>query len=469
MIRRAQSWLKELSLTQQLLVIIMMSAVVIGMLFFVYLRGNIERVVTQQTYSLLNRSQKEVIEIYNEGVMDLDSFANIQEDISHMFVSEGRFIRLVGNYFYGEPLMKIYIDEIAPLGINRNGSVRINNHRVFYRIQMLDYDTVVVSFISEAYGRELESSLFNSVSNISALVVGILFVLLVIWVSSLIHPLNQIRTYIEKIRNGENVTLNIDRNDEIGEVAFALVNMREELKKQDEVKEEMIHNISHDLKTPIATIKSYGESIKDGIYPYETLEKSVDVIVENADRLERKVHSLLFLNRLDYLLSSNEREIEEVQMKEVVEVVLLYLIVIRPEIEMSVNLEPVIFRGNEESWRVLVENLLDNALRYAVKNVTVTLKEGYFAVFNDGASISADRMDKMFRPFEKGSGGKFGLGLSICSKVVAAYGYTIEAQNMEEGVIFRVRDKTPPKKESIINTIKIPTQKKKVKKDKPKK
>ena len=48
----------------------------------------------------------------------------------------------------------------------------------------------------------------------------------------------------------------------------------------------MIHNISHDLKTPIATIKSYGESIKDGIYPYDTLEKSVDVIIENADRLE---------------------------------------------------------------------------------------------------------------------------------------------------------------------------------------
>ncbi len=49
--------------------------------------------------------------------------------------------------------------------------------------------------------------------------------------------------------------------------------MREELLRQEKTKEEMIHNISHDLKTPIATIKSYGESIKDGIYPYGTLEK----------------------------------------------------------------------------------------------------------------------------------------------------------------------------------------------------
>ena len=63
----------------------------------------------------------------------------------------------------------------------------------------------------------------------------------------------------------------------------------------------MIQNISHDLKTPIATIKSYGESIKDGIYPYETLEKSVDVIIEHADRLEKKVYSLIMLNKLGYL------------------------------------------------------------------------------------------------------------------------------------------------------------------------
>ena len=64
--------------------------------------------------------------------------------------------------------------------------------------------------------------------------------------------------------------------------------MEYKLLKQEKTKEDMIHNISHDLKTPIATIKSYGESIKDGIYPYDTLEKSVDVIIENAERLEKK-------------------------------------------------------------------------------------------------------------------------------------------------------------------------------------
>ena len=104
---------------------------------------------------------------------------------------------------------------------------------------------------------------------------------------------------------GKDVELHVNREDEIGEVADALVNMKDELTKQEKAKEEMIHNISHDLKTPIATIKSYAESIKDGIYPYGTMEKSVDVIIDNAQRLEDKVHNLLYLNRVEYLTTSD--------------------------------------------------------------------------------------------------------------------------------------------------------------------
>jgi two-component system sensor histidine kinase CssS len=92
-----------------------------------------------------------------------------------------------------------------------------------------------------------------------------------------------------------------------------------------------------------------------------------------------------------------------------------------------------------------VENLLDNAIRYAKSEIVITLKEGYLSVYNDGAPISQDTMNKMFKPYEKGSKGKFGLGLSICNKVVNAYGYSLEAQNTEFGVIFRVKDRQDPK------------------------
>ncbi len=190
-----------------------------------------------------------------------------------------------------------------------------------------------------------------------------IFLIMMLWVITLIHPLNQIRNYIEKIKAGKEATLKLNRKDEIGELADALVSMREELQKQEKTKEEMIHNISHDLKTPIATIKSYGESIKDGIYPYETLEKSVDVIIENADRLEAKVHSLLYMNRVEYLISQDNNGVVT-NMKDVVDKVLLNIAVIR---RTSAS-RPSWRRSPSTAWRkrrVVVENILENAHRYA--------------------------------------------------------------------------------------------------------
>ena len=56
-------------------------------------------------------------------------------------------------------------------------------------------------------------------------------------------------------------------------------------------------------------------------------------------------------------------------------------------------------------------------------------------------------MQKLFKPFEKGSKGKFGLGLSICYKVCNAYDYNISAENLENGVIFIIEARNIPKKE----------------------
>ena len=253
----------------------------------------------------------------------------------------------------------------------------------------------------------------------------------------MIHPLNQIRNYIEKIKLGEDAELKVNRNDEIGELADALVSMRQELKRQEKTKEEMIHNISHDLKTPIATIKSYGESIKDGIYPYDTLEKSVDVIIDNANRLERKVHSLLYLNRVEYLVSQNTGE-KRTNMKEVIEEVLLAMKAVKPDIEIKADLKEVYFNGSKEPWRITVENLLENSLRYAQTQVKIKLNEDELSISNDGPCMSESRIASLFKPFEKGQGGQFGIGLSIVYKVTTANGYNVSGENMTKGVIFRI-------------------------------
>ena len=200
----------------------------------------------------------------------------------------------------------------------------------------------------------------------------------------------------------------------------------------------MLHNISHDLKTPIATIKSYAESIKDGVYPYETLEKSVDVIYDNADRLDKKVQRLLLLNRFGYLLDESS-EMGPVPMQEVVGKVLLANRVIRKDLKIIVDIHDVTFMGNPESWRVAIENIFDNALRYAKTRIEIQLnKEQGLIIKNDGVPLDEKYLEDIFKPYEKGKDGQFGLGLSIVKRVCNIYNYETKAYNENGMAVFAI-------------------------------
>ena len=328
----------------------------------------------------------------------------------------------------------------------------------YYRMHRIDEATVVVSIIEQNYGNEVETEMVRKISNSTAYVFSIIFILLLLWVATIIMPIQQIINYIKKVNNNDkDAKLNIDRDDEIGQLANALVTMRNEIKLQEETKEEMIHNISHDLKTPIATIKSYAQSIRDGIYPYDTLDKSVDVIIANSERLEKKVYSLLFLNRVDYVMEQEANSNQTTDMTELVGSVLVQLKMIRPEIHITTDIIDTVFRGDPESWYVVLSNLLDNALRYAVSNVHITVKDHQLSISNDGEKIDSESLKKIFKPFEKGNKGKFGLGLSICAKITNAYGYSIRAENTDESVIFIIEAKETeqPKEKKTILPIKI--------------
>ncbi len=134
-------------------------------------------------------------------------------------------------------------------------------------------------------------------------------------------------------------------------------------------------------------------------------------------------------------------------MNAIIEKVVLSLKVVRPEIQIISKTDKNIkFHGEEEPWRITVENLMDNALRYAKSTVTVELKKDELRVINDGKQIEEDRIPTLFHPYEKGTDGQFGLGLSIVHRVCTTYGYHVQAENLPDGTSFRIW-KDRPKRE----------------------
>jgi two-component system, OmpR family, sensor histidine kinase CssS len=434
--------LKEFSLTQQLFGIVFLFIIFFVSFFFMFLSWNIDGFVRSQMYGIIRRTQANIVYNYRLSVSTGVLYGGNDPNIVHIiFTSDGKMLASSNVDSLSEELINELKMNAQNQEINSRDYISVmDDQKILYTVSRIDMTTAIASTISSSYRDEFKATLLNSVVNIMVIVVSVLFFLLMIWVAYLIHPLNQIRAYIEKIRHGEEADLKVDRRDEIGEVASALVAMQEEIKRSEQLKEEMIHNISHDLKTPIATIKSYGESIKDGVYPYETLEKSVDVIIEHANRLEKKVQSLLLLNRLGYLASEGV-EVGEIDMIDVVSKAILSLKVVRPEIKIETTLQRVSFTGSLEPWRVVVENLLDNAIRYAKSKIVIELNENELTVFNDGPPMSDDRLSKLFKAYEKGSDGQFGLGLAIVHKVVTAYGFVPSAFNVDKGVIFKITRK----------------------------
>ena len=145
------------------------------------------------------------------------------------------------------------------------------------------------------------------------------------------------------------------------------------------------------------------------------------------------------MNRLDFI--SGENSDSEVDMHELIEHIVIQLQGMHPEIEIETDLAFVSFKGDEECWRICVENIVDNAYRYVDKKIKIILKNDYLEIYNDGEPIDNDNIEALFQPYEKGTKGQFGLGLSIVHKTCTMYGYNVAAVNQETGVSFIIEKK----------------------------
>lgn len=439
MIKKFFTFIQELSLSQQLLVIIFVFTISFTSFFVALLGPNLTNFVEMQVYTVLEISQSDMIFALNQDI-PIDSLGDRKNvGVSHVLMADSEMYQIgtlkLSNETKAKLIQRVNMQMTTTAQYKTEDAEGNMVYFMIYKTPKL----TLISYMYEMYGLQVRNALLNSVVNITVFVVFALFMMLLIWVATIITPLRVIRTFVDRYKVGQKMELKVTRKDEIGELAQALVSLTEELEYQEEIKTQLIHNVSHDLKTPIATIKSYGESIKDGIYPYETLEKSVDVIIEHATRLEKKVHSLLLLNRLSFQEEVNALEsMEEIDMVEVIEQTILAIKVIKPNIEFDCNLKPTTFVGNKENWRITIENIVDNALRYAESKIWITLDNNELLIENDGPHISEDKLHSIFKAYEKGTDGNFGLGLSIVYKIVTQAGYFIVAMNTEKGVAFRI-------------------------------
>ena len=273
---------------------------------------------------------------------------------------------------------------------------------------------------------------------ISSIAFTITTLIIVLWSNNVVE---QIRKLKDKINNLDNVNyesnIHYVYDDELYSLNQSIDNMKEYLIKEEQYKNQIYQNISHDLKTPITVIKSYIEAEEDGI---ETKENTLKVISEQVNKLETKVHSLLYLNKLNYVQDQKELLNVNTNIVPIINSSITKFKVARNDIKFIFDYDDhTNFRGTTDMWETIIDNILNNFIRYAKKEIKINIKNKKITLYNDGENIDEKLINNIFTPYEKGINGVFGLGLSIVKKTLQFLNYDVTITNMNKGVKFIIK------------------------------
>lgn len=257
---------------------------------------------------------------------------------------------------------------------------------------------------------------------------------------------------VEELGNHINrLSENLERT--ISELKTANVELQDDIEKKiqiDEMRKEFLSNVSHELKTPLALIQGYAEGLQECINDdAESREFYCDVIIDEADKMNRMVKKLLTLNQLEF--GNDQVVMERFDMTELVRGVanstkiLMEQKGIRLELD---NLEEAWVWGDEFKVEEVITNYMSNAINHAdggkVIRVFYTRFEDKLrvSVFNTGQPIPEDDIDKIWVKFYKVDKartreyGGSGIGLSIVKAIMDSFHQQSGVINHEDGVEF---------------------------------
>ena len=296
-----------------------------------------------------------------------------------------------------------------------------------------------VAITDDNYIAQMKSDIWKSLFPILIITLLLILAIVAIWSQVLAEKIKILKEKVDNLDNDDYTKKTPFKvQDELKVLSEAIDEMKMTLKTQDEYKNQMYQNISHDFKTPLTVIRSYIEAIEDGV---QDEKNGLQVIKQEIKKLEIKVHSLLYLNKLTYIKDMDVYKNETINIVDILPEEVDKFKVTRPDIKWEVNIvdKKTIFKGTENMWEAIIGNILSNFMRYAKENIKITVKGHKITFYNDGPTIDETILDDIFTPYKKGIKGQFGLGLSIVKKTLSLLGYEISVKNEKTGISFIIK------------------------------
>jgi signal transduction histidine kinase len=239
-------------------------------------------------------------------------------------------------------------------------------------------------------------------------------------------------------------------DDEIAALAATMNTMLERIEAASAAQRRLVADASHELRSPLATIHANADLLGAAPLP-DGSARSVARIHAESLRMGRLVDDLLLLARMDDQALRLHRQ--DVDLDDLVYAERERITVEKPGLEIEGRIEPLRVDGDPEQLHRAIRNLVDNAVRHARREVTISVEavgsEGHILIGNDGPPIAAEDRSKIFGRFVRlddsrsRQDGGAGLGLPIARDIVQAHGGTLSVDDRPDGATFRIRLPVP--------------------------
>lgn len=322
---------------------------------------------------------------------------------------------------------------------------RFNNNTLVYGTKLSDNIFIFSNTTLEPIDTTIDV-LKNQLIIVSFIVI-ILSAFIAYFISkSLSKPITKLTNSAKMLSNGNyNIDFIVDSDiEEIKELGNTLNYTKNVLKTTDELRRDLLSNVSHDLKTPLTMIKAYAEMERDLKITEKNHQNNMNIIIEEVDRLNNLVNDILNLSKLE--CNIDKLNIEEFDLIKLIDTILnrFKIFSYTKSFEFIFNsLDEVIIKADKQKIEQVIYNLVGNAINYTGNDKKIYIdiannkKEIRVEIKDTGKGIKKGDIDKVWDKYYK-SEKKYkrntigtGIGLSIVKNIFILHGFKYGIESTE--------------------------------------
>ncbi len=392
------------------------------------------------------------------GTEFLDDIQSVLENRFLIFNGEGE-VTFDSNHFdegklyTATPIIKILQGDDKYLVVEDEINIAI-----YTPIYNSSYDDVIgVTALMGNYNSINNSSArMNSIAFLMIAGISLIILILTFYFSGLLtKPFSQFLKHLNRVSEGHiDERAEIKGNYEIEEIGDAFNDMLDKIEEIDNSRQQFVANVSHELKTPLSSMKVLAESLLSmNNAPIEFYVEFMEDINSEIDRESKIINDLLTLVTLDK--TESKLNLTDLSINKLIEQVMRMLKPVAEKKEITLEIKSfreVLAKVDETKLYLVFMNLIENGIKYNQKGgkVTVSINSDHrdmtIKITDTGIGIPSDQLEKIFERFyrvdktrSRDTGGT-GLGLSIVHKTIIMHGGSIRCHSGEDiGTTFTLR------------------------------